>query len=519
MALSAAIHLAAIVAIDHFFLAEPVPGASERLLLVIIESRNPVAAAAAVSPTIQRSGKKTANTLKTVPEVASRPIAFHDMSASRQISVMAGKTVAAEAATAIAPTIQKNTPPANSTVSISTTAEAPPAVDVLTAAAPDAGRSVPEKAAFSPRQKKMLIHKIKRWSERPDKMPDWGKSLVWNHDGQEYSASFSALPADDEMSAARIAIEISTIEKGQRYSSEVQLKRLAFSSFAQFVNRWDPDVQIHDDELHGRFHANSLINLRHDAKTKPVFHGKVTTSASRIEFGRTSGPRRRSQIFLGGLETGVRAIPLPRHFAPFPDPALIDGRKVNHLSETTHIRFQADGSYALRPVGSADFATTGRLTGESTYFIAEDNAEVHVSGVVNGMALVYSPIRIVIEGDLVYARDPEHTTEADDFLGLVSDKYVEVAAPEITGPGDLEINGAIYAKRRFSVRGLRSGNGGVLYLYGSLTAGSVSATEPRYATKIRFDHRFDDMRPPGFPMADRYEIESWDADWRVDHID
>jgi hypothetical protein len=55
---------------------------------------------------------------------------------------------------------------------------------------------------------------------------------------------------------------------------------------------------------------------------------------------------------------------------------------------------------------------------------------------------------------------------------------------------------------------------GTLLIYGSLTAGSLSATEPRYATHYQFDPRFEQERPPGFPMTDRYEVESWDPEWQ-----
>jgi hypothetical protein len=52
-----------------------------------------------------------------------------------------------------------------------------------------------------------------------------------------------------------------------------------------------------------------------------------------------------------------------------------------------------------------------------------------------------------------------------------------------------------------------------LFIYGSLTAGSMSASEPRYATRIEFDPRFEQVRLPGFPMTNHYEIEAWDAHW------
>ena len=48
---------------------------------------------------------------------------------------------------------------------------------------------------------------------------------------------------------------------------------------------------------------------------------------------------------------------------------------------------------------------------------------------------------------------------------------------------------------------------GTLMIYGSVAAGSVSATEPRFATRIEFDNRLTTMRAPGFPLSDRYELD------------
>jgi hypothetical protein len=93
---------------------------------------------------------------------------------------------------------------------------------------------------------------------------------------------------------------------------------------------------------------------------------------------------------------------------------------------------------------------------------------------------------------------------------------VDIAAPDVTGPGDLVIHAAIYARRRFAVRKTRSGERSELRLYGSLSAGTVSATEPRYATRIQFDQRLTEVRPPGFPLTDRYEVESWDKRWTTE---
>ena len=121
--------------------------------------------------------------------------------------------------------------------------------------------------------------------------------------------------------------------------------------------------------------------------------------------------------------------------------------------------------------------------------------------------LVYSPERIVIVDDLRYADDPREPG-ADDYLGLVAERTVEIDEPESLASGDLEVHASIYARNRFAIRDYRSRRSGTLVIYGSVAAGSVSATEPRFATRIEFDDRLTTMRAPGFPLSDRYELDA-----------
>jgi hypothetical protein len=134
--------------------------------------------------------------------------------------------------------------------------------------------------------------------------------------------------------------------------------------------------------------------------------------------------------------------------------------------------------------------------------------------VLAGNVLVYSPRKIVIEGSIVYAHDPRKDADSPDYLGLVSDRTVEVARSSVIGSGDIEIDAAIYAGRRFLVTDLyASKRSATLKVYGSLAAGSMSATEPRYSTKIDYDSRFEEVRPPGFPATNRFVVDSWDEQW------
>ena len=376
---------------------------------------------------------------------------------------------------------------------------------------------VPEKiAVYSPKQESTLARKIHDWAESYHRSYQPDDEVVWRHKGQRYTAHFTSLPGDDDTRPDRVAVRVTTEQNGNRLSTTMRLKRLAFSNYAQFVNRWDESVQIHDDELDGRFHANSEINLAYSRNVAPRFHGKVTTSARTINIVDRRGYRSRDEIFLGGLETGVRSIRLPRHYVPLPDSMAIRDEQLHEFPEDTRITFHADGSYSWVSPESGQFERRATIRQPAFYLIATNKAELHLKGTVAGKVLVFSPNRIVIIGDLMYATDPEGPDGGDDYLGLVSERTVEIAESSITGPGDLHIQGAIYARRLFRVRDYRRRDNATLDIYGSLTAGSLSATEPRYATRIRFDPRLESRRPPGFPVTDRYELESWDAAWTVE---
>jgi hypothetical protein len=190
----------------------------------------------------------------------------------------------------------------------------------------------------------------------------------------------------------------------------------------------------------------------------------------------------------------------------------LEGSDVHSHAGDVDITFRADGSYDWAARGS-EARESRRLNPDlPTYILGAPEGSIHVRGVVRGKVLVYSPERIVIADDIMYASDPR-SPNSSDYLGLVSDRFVDVAGPRETGPGDLTIHAAVYAKRRFTVTHTHLRKTATLFIYGSLTAGSLSETEPRYATDVKFDERFEHLRPPGFPQTDRYEIESWDGMW------
>ncbi|RMF68058.1 MAG: hypothetical protein D6743_03965 [Calditrichaeota bacterium] len=280
------------------------------------------------------------------------------------------------------------------------------------------------------------------------------------------------------------------------------------------MDYWDPWVAVHDDELDGRFHSNTEINVRQSNGIKPKFRGKVTTSSYEIN---TSGSPFLDEkaVFLGGLETGVKAINLPKHFLPFESDTTIGEEQMQRFEDETRIVFRGDGTFSWEVLKGNGGDGHRKLPQKAFYIIGKKGRPLHVEGVVRGKVLVYSPSKIIIDGDLTYAHHPEVSFAADDYLGLVSKKDIEVGPPAATGPGDLYIFASIYARGRFRVKDRRGNNDATMYIYGSLTAGSLSATEPRYATHVRFDKRLEQNRPPSFPMTDRFEVTDWNQKWEV----
>ncbi|NIR47592.1 hypothetical protein GWO43_03750, partial [candidate division KSB1 bacterium] len=370
---------------------------------------------------------------------------------------------------------------------------------------------IPAKLAMTNEQREMLYKKLRKWSEKFNRN-EWADSLVvWEHDGKVYSARFRHLPGQSETDIDEVAIDILTHKDGYSLSTEMHMKRLAFSNFAQFVDYWDPRVAVHDDVLEGRFHSNTRFNVSSSFGVAPKFHGKVTTSSYEISSSGSLPFFKRESVFLGGLETGVKEIRLPKRFLPFLEQTNIPRSHSHILSEDTEITFRADGSYTWKLKDTPEKPQRRQLPEDSFYIIGREHKELHIKGAVNGKVLVYSPEKIVIDGDLRYAAYPEIDSDSDDYLGLVCDKDIEVAEPEVTGPGDLYIHAAIFAKGRFRVPHLGGNRGDTLYIYGSMTAGSLSATEPRYATHVQFDERLDKTRPPNFPLTDRYEVKEWES--------
>ena len=336
--------------------------------------------------------------------------------------------------------------------------------------------------------------------------------LTWQQDGKEYSARVIRRPAPDSTGLEQVIAEVTTNKDGKRMKTHLSLKRLAFSHFTQLVNFWDPHIQLHDDVIEGRFHSNTEIGLAFTQGVEPRFFGKVTTAAAHLTLDEFNTRSKKKNVFQGGTETRVERVTLPRDM-----PDVVNGGEQGDRQvfvEDTRIIFNSDGSFVWRLAHGDGPLQRAESSQRPRYLIADKSAKLFVRGTVAGIFTVYSPEDIEIEGDLTYANDPRETLMSRDFLALIAGRDMRVAGTQITGDGDLHIQAAMFARRRFIIESADRGKVGKLLILGSLTAGTILETEPRYATKLDFDKRFEYLRPAAFPMTRRYEVDSWDQDWQ-----
>ena len=369
---------------------------------------------------------------------------------------------------------------------------------------------LPSTFVMPPAQASELLQHIERLADELKKKPR--VQSTWNQDGKQYNAELVLERASNGLELDRVIAEVSAEDRGKRLRTLVLLKRLSFSHFTQLVDKWDPWVQMHDDEIVGRTHINSQFNVLDDSQARPTLLGKVSTAARRFNM-QSIGRGRETEVFREGIETRAGRIAMPMPENPSEWARRDRNARMHEFPDDTRIRFFADGSYWWRDSKSVTSQYHNDPSEHPVYFVAARGVTLYVQGVVAGKVLVYSPQRIVVEGSLTYAHDPRDVPDSGDYLGLVCDKDIEIAPARVTGPGDVFINAALFAKRRFVVTDIDHPDPATLRIYGSLAAGSLTASEPRYATKIEYDGRFEQLRPPGFPSTNRFAAEDWDREW------
>src|SRR5205814_10498529 len=98
------------------------------------------------------------------------------------------------------------------------------------------------------------------------------------------------------------------------------------------------------------------------------------------------------------------------------------------FERSARVTFYSDGSYGSRELGSTT-AEERQTMSAPHYIVVGRGATLAVHGTVKGAVVLYSPGRIVIDGNRAYAPDPRSVAGAAAYLGLISGQDREIAAP------------------------------------------------------------------------------------------
>ena len=300
----------------------------------------------------------------------------------------------------------------------------------------------------------MLTRNVQKLAQKLLDTNTTATTISWQQDGQQYSARVMRQPAADSTGLEQVIAEIMTSKDGKRMKTRLSLKRLAFSHFTQLVNNWDPNIQLHDDVIDGRFHSNTEIGLSASDGVKPRFFGKVTTAAPEMTFN-SFNSRRNKDVFQGGFETKTDRVTLPRDMPDVVNGGDESDRRVVRRRHAHHLQSGRQLRVAPRQWRRTAAARASRRE-QPQYLIGEKGAKLYVRGTV----------RRHLHGLLTHRhrdrRRPRLSqgSAADGHLARLPRAHLRaatssIAPAEVTGPGDLTVHAALFARRRFFTEEMR----------------------------------------------------------------
>ncbi len=290
---------------------------------------------------------------------------------------------------------------------------------------------------------------------------------------------------------------------------------MPISQYFWFTSNENGVYWISGDTVWGPVHTNTVLNTNGD----PVFYGKVTAGKGIAPNPISHGNRAK---FYGGWEVGIK-VEIPTDMSPLIAAAIAGngGAAPNEkciYNQTTTFDFQSDGSI-IRTVGTDPPDTVASLSGIAPTGVIYCSQNVHVKGVFNGQATIYSEGNVYIENDIVYADDPLTNPNSDDLLGLVAANDV-IVSDNYANNHDLNVQACVLAvngsfmAQNYSSRPIS----GVLRFTGSIVQdnrgpvgqfGWGGSIIHGYSKRYRFDDRLSTMSPPHFPYVQYLRLVSW----------
>jgi hypothetical protein len=332
-----------------------------------------------------------------------------------------------------------------------------------------------------------------------------------------------------------------------RDTIEVTLSTVDTNSFSLFA--WMTNVEngvfwITGDSIWGRVHSNDDLTV----SGSPVFLQKVTTAKGFIPpLGKTatiSGASYTNKAIFKNPpqpELGVARVDFPTDLGGLATAAASGGKKY-----TGDIWVTLDGKTSAPGDGKAYIRSTktGPIIDSISIGNASFNGVIQATGVANVQGTLDGKLTIasystsgasnnnvVIQGDILYERNPA-TTTSGDLLGLVANNNVIVADNVATG-GNRTIQASMFARTgSFTAENYATRpKNNELRVYGSIVQNvrgpvgtfSSGGGGPVLSTGFYKRYRYDDRlanpnyRPPWYPgfVRKTYAIENWWESYKI----
>jgi hypothetical protein len=268
------------------------------------------------------------------------------------------------------------------------------------------------------------------------------------------------------------------------------------------------------DTALGPVHAEGVLMVH----GSPYFGGKITTKDG-IDSTTWAG----HPIIAAGLESGV-SIPLNKSYQGLGVAAGSEGKRFDDANGDLYLTFKSDSLTWRRTTTSDTTVDAGLFAPNGVIVLGHGN--VYVKGVVKGRYTIgaldstggYATGRIIIDDDIVYARDPRVDPTSTDMLGLVAYHDINIGGdPNRTS---FAVDASLFSYTMgVTVDAYDTRQPGQLRALGGWimqnifpTSNGIPLGQPGstgFKCTIVFDNRFRTSSPPSFPTTGTYEILEW----------
>jgi len=310
--------------------------------------------------------------------------------------------------------------------------------------------------------------------------------------------------------------------------SRVLTNFLQVDNYARYL--WFTDREIYggtnvwfwsQDHLNGPTHTNGHYNIYGN----PIFESEVRSVDDYIRFynnghnvnlQQTTNPPFDLPDFQQGVDFGVAPTTMPTQALSLRSAASSGGIS---LTGNTTLVLNSNGTMNVTNAARGWNNRNMALPGNGALFV--NSGTLTMTGTLNGRLTAGASSNVIIPNNIVYADDPRINPNADDTLGIISERNVVI---DDIAPNNLEIDGCMmslstsFMRENYAVgppKGTLTVLGGIIQdergpvgTFNGATGQKLSG----YSKNYLYDQRLLGSPPPFMPTTGDYLTLSWEED-------